>query len=177
MDETWLSYTENETWSEAADGVLSHRYEGNMDITNVPRQSADAFAVGGAVSTTEDLAVFMKALSTGTLFQNGIDTLNLMQDYVATPDMPGMEYGLGLMKLDAYETLYGCGNKHKSGTLWGHEGHGGAFAYVWESSNDDDSDDDTEPLVFTGTTNNEKRTYDDFVCKAINLHIKGKLVD
>jgi hypothetical protein len=37
------------------------------------------------------------------------------------------------------------------GLLWGHEGHGGAYAFVWEPAGSD------EWLVFTGTTSNTER--------------------
>merc|ERR1712224_565605 len=75
------------------------------------------------------------------------------------------------MRLSAHETLGGCESDPESGVLWGHEGHGGAFAYVWEGDHGED------PLVFTGTTNNDECPYDDFVCEAITIHLEESELD
>jgi hypothetical protein len=45
----------------------------------------------------------------------------------------------------------GPGASAQSGSLWGHEGHGGAYALVWEPEGGG------EPLAFTGTAGNTER--------------------
>ena len=76
------------------------------------------FAGGGLVSSQQDLAVFLGGMADGTLLSAA--SLDEMLDDVPI-GYPDYSYGLGLFLID-----FGA---HKK--VWGHEGHGGAFAYWW----------------------------------------------
>ncbi len=126
MHSTWLTYHEGRRGT-----APSHRYEGDEDLNDKPRQSAD-WAGGGLVSTTRDLEKFLRGLASGRLFRHAT-TLDTMREAVPVGE-PDLSYGLGLyrVKLD--------GGK---GELWGHDGHGNSFAYYWPERD----------ISFTGTLN------------------------
>ena len=114
MNNTWLTYKESRRGA-----APSHRYEGDEDLHNAARQSAD-WAGGGLVSTTRDLEKFLRGLASGKLFQNAA-TLEWMRE--ATPvGERDISYGLGLYRVKLGNGL---------GELWGHDGHGNSFAYYW----------------------------------------------
>ena len=112
---TYLSYREEPPVSLP----LAHRYEGADDLHAQLRQSAD-WASGGLVSTAADLAVFIHALAhDGRLLPPpAVAAMRLWQP----TDRPGLDYGLGLFRLDLPDDL---------GELWGHDGHGNSFMYYW----------------------------------------------
>ena len=126
MRDTWLSYRENPR------GLApSHRFEGEEDLHAVPRQSAD-WAGGGLVSTTRDLEKLLRGLVSGGLFKMA-GTLDILRKSVPT-GKEGITYGMGVYRVDL-----GGGQ----GEMWGHDGHGNAFAYYWPERG----------LFFTGTLN------------------------
>lgn len=126
MKSTWLTYHEPRVGA-----VPSHRFEGDEDLNNVKRQSAD-WAGGGLVSTTRDLERFLRGLAQGKIFRHP-ETLKQMLDTVPTGDAD-VYYGLGLylVRLDKNQ-----------GVVWGHDGHGNSFAYYWPEKD----------ITFTGTLN------------------------
>lgn len=118
LSDTYLSYHETAT----SDKTESHRYEFHEDLYQVPRQSAD-WAGGGLVSSQQDLALFLGGMADGTLLSAA--RLDEMLEDVPI-GYPDYSYGLGLFLID-----FGA---HKK--VWGHEGHGGAFAYWWPDSSE-----------------------------------------
>lgn len=126
MNSTWMTYREARRGPPP-----SHRFERRDDLANRNHQSAD-WGGGGLVSTTDDLARFLRGLASGRLFRRAA-TLETMLDAIPTGTR-GVGYGLGLytIRLDGAE-----------GVLWGHDGHGNAFAYYWPE----------QDLTFTGTLN------------------------
>ena len=126
MKDTWLSYRENQRSL-----APSHRFEGKEDLHAVPRQSAD-WAGGGLISTTGDLERLLRGMVSGGLFKNA-GTLDSMRKAVPTGE-EGITYGMGIYRVDL-----GGGQ----GEMWGHDGHGNAFAYYWPERG----------LFFTGTLN------------------------
>lgn len=113
---TYLSYHEDP----ASTLVEAHRYEGRYDLYGKANQSAD-WAGGGLVSSAGDLGRFFGALATDTLFADP-STGEAMQSFGPTDWGDDVGYGLGLIAVSLDGDL---------GTLWGHEGYGGSFAYVW----------------------------------------------
>ena len=64
---TWMKW--NESPPATCTGRLSSRYEGRLDVTVLPNQSAD-WSGGGLATTLDDLAVFMRSLVQGKLIQD-----------------------------------------------------------------------------------------------------------
>lgn len=126
MDDTWLTYREPRR-----SALPSHRFEGDDDLHNIPRQSAD-WAGGGLMSTARDLEKFLRGLATGRLFHRP-ETLETMRQSVPVGES-GISYGLGLYRVDLGKGL---------GEVWGHDGHGNSFAYYWPQRD----------ITFTGTLN------------------------
>jgi CubicO group peptidase (beta-lactamase class C family) len=125
MEDTTMSYLEP-----PAEGRReAHRYEARVDLHAQRRQSAD-WASGGLVSSARDLARFARALALGSLFAKP-STLEAMRAWHATGAFD-VDYGLGIFRVRLDRGL---------GDLWGHDGHGNAFAYVWQPRG----------LVLTGT--------------------------
>ncbi|MFZ4779681.1 MAG: serine hydrolase domain-containing protein [Terrimicrobiaceae bacterium] len=132
MNDTWMSYREKARGPE-----LSHRFEGVEDLHAVPRQSAD-WAGGGLVSTTRDLEKLLRGMVSGGLFKNA-DTLDIMREAVPTGE-DGITYGKGIYRVEL---------DRGQGELWGHDGHGNAFAYYWPERG----------LFFTGTLNQTRNDW------------------
>ncbi len=126
MNDTWLTYKERQRGDEP-----SHRYEGDEDLHNKPRQSAD-WAGGGLISTARDLERFLRGLASGALFKKA-SSLETMREAVPVGE-DGISYGLGLYRVELDGDL---------GELWGHDGHGNSFAYYWPQRD----------ITFTGTLN------------------------
>jgi hypothetical protein len=84
------------------------------------------------VTSLHDLETLGTALAAGRLFAEP-STLTTMQSWIPT-DQTDVEYGLGLFRvvLDAGR-----------GSLWGHDGYGNSFMYMWPE----------QGVVFTGTLN------------------------
>jgi D-alanyl-D-alanine carboxypeptidase len=133
LNDTFLAYREN------APGARREtaRYEGHLDVHDQRRQSAD-WAGGGLVSTTNDLTRFLISLASGRVLHQP-STLQTMWNWAPTGDKD-VDYGLGLfrIRLDAGE-----------GQLWGHDGHGNAFAYYWPERG----------ITFTGTLNQTRNDW------------------
>jgi D-alanyl-D-alanine carboxypeptidase len=127
MDDTTMSYRE----PAPAGRRESHRYEGRLDLFGQLRQSAD-WASGGLVSSARDLARFGEALVRRRLYSRP-STLDSMQAWHPTQKRD-VDYGLGLFRVH----LDG-----DAGDLWGHDGHGNAFMYVWPQGG----------WIFSGTLN------------------------
>ena len=133
--------------------VLSHRYEGDEDLTGVPRQSAD-WAGGGMVSSTRDLIGFVKDV----LLQGGreggkvLSEAMLLDTHLTGEE--GVRYGLGLFVLDLVEGEDGVG-----GRVWGHDGWGHAFMYVYEPPLMKEGE-EGEVLVLAGTVNQQDERAD-----------------
>lgn len=126
MTSTYLSYREQPP----ANAVISHRYEGKLDLHARTNQTAD-WAGGGLVSTAPDLERFIRGLAEGKLFASD-ETLAAMTTLVPT-DQAEVEYGLGVFHFE-------IGN---GGSVIGHDGWGNAFMYYWRE----------KKVVFTGTLN------------------------
>lgn len=116
MDVTYMRHHEDP----ASNLEESHRYEGREDLFDNTNQSAD-WAGGGLVSDGEDLSALWTALAADTLFADPA-TREAMFEFVPTDWGEDVDYGLGLIRV-RLDGDYGA--------LWGHEGHGGSFAYVW----------------------------------------------
>lgn len=115
MKHTFMSYREPKRGGYA----LSHRYEDALDLHGETRQSAD-WAGGGLVSDSSDLLQFLRGLARGTLFHKA-ETLPWMLAFQPTEE-EGVGYGLG---------LYRVALPKGAGHVWGHDGHGNAFAFYW----------------------------------------------
>jgi D-alanyl-D-alanine carboxypeptidase len=126
MSDTYVSYRE----PARAGRVESTRYEERLALRGERRQSAD-WAGGGLVSSARDLHRFTKALAAGRLFKARA-TLDAMKAWAPTGEKD-VDYGLGLFRL----RLDG------GGEVWGHDGHGNAFAFEWPERG----------LSFVGTLN------------------------
>jgi len=133
MERSYMNYSE----SQPVGITLAHRYEGNEDITGVPRQSAD-WGGGGTVSSAHELTKFLKGLTSGNLITQ--HSLNLMKNWTAGEDEDEY-YGLGLMMIDM----------HEKGQLWGHDGWCNSFMLVWEQTNANSAP--VTKALFTGTFN------------------------
>lgn len=83
------------------------------------RSFSSFYASGQTVSTTEDLLLFMKALTKQQLLKD--DSLRKMQDWKKM--RVGMKYGYGLMQLQFLPFT-------RKYTAWGHLGVSGAFMLV-----------------------------------------------
>jgi CubicO group peptidase (beta-lactamase class C family) len=140
LTETWLHWQE----PPASSVVESHRYEGSLDMYPQAHNSAD-WAGGGLVSTTRDLERFIGGLMRGQLFADS-KTLGLMTTWVPT-GAPGVEYGLGLFRVD-------LGPGH--GAIVGHDGYGNSWMYYWPEPD----------LVFTGTLNQSENDWWPLVAEA-----------
>jgi len=125
MNSTWLTYQEGRRGA-----APSHRFEGDEDLHNVARQSAD-WAGGGLVSTARDLERFLRGLASGKLFRDQ-RMLETMRE--AVPVEQDISYGLGLYRVQL---------DNGQGELWGHDGHGNSFAYYWPQRD----------ITITGTLN------------------------
>ena len=114
LGDTWLTYHEQPT----SGATESHRYEGTDDLFRVPRQGAD-WAGGGLVSSQRDLARFIEALAGGAVFDDDATLAAMLE--VQPTGQADVTYGLGVFGVDL----------GADGTLWGHDGYGGSFAYTW----------------------------------------------
>lgn len=76
MHDTYMSFREAGPPGQEVVRRLTHRYEEELDLTNVPRQSAD-WAGGGLISTAQDLSRFIRGLAEGGIF--GDDTQAVLQ--------------------------------------------------------------------------------------------------
>ncbi len=141
LNETFLSYHESPPTLKRA----AARYEGQLDVSDQLRQSAD-WAGGGLVSTARDLVRFAAGLTRGGFFHEP-STWKAMTNWHSTHS-EDVDYGLGLFRI-ALET--------RAGQLWGHDGHGNAFMYYWPE----------RELVFTGTLNQTQNDWWPLVSAAI----------
>jgi len=141
LDDTWLH------WREPQPGTLleSHRYEGSWDMYIKRHQSAD-WAGGGLVSSSGDLQAFIRALADDTLFSDP-GTILEMTAWVGA-GMPGIDYGLGLFRVDL-----GFGK----GEIWGHDGYGNAWMYYWPE----------QDVTFVGTLNQTENDWWPLVMAAV----------
>lgn len=139
MSHTYMSYREPRRGP-----APSHRFEGREDLHAVPRQSAD-WGGGGLVSTAGDLEKLLRGLA-----DQRLPDLNLreMQDWQST-GKPAISHGLGLYRIQLDDGL---------GELWGHDGHGNAFAYYWPQ----------RKTTFTGTLNQTENDWWPLVEAALN---------
>ena len=92
MNNTWFEYYEDPVGHQK----IAHSFQGPEDITMSGNTSFD-WSGGGLVSTTKDLAVFIKALMTDKLFKKP-ETLPQMMDIYET-GWP-FDYGLGLIEFN-----------------------------------------------------------------------------
>ena len=114
LDETYL-----ETLEPVPAGIkpLSHPYLGEMDIIDFD-PSVDLYGGGGLVSSTEDLALFYRALLRGKVFRRA-STLQIMLTVPPTnEDAPGGPYALGIQR-----------RKIGGNICWGHTGFWGTSAF------------------------------------------------
>ncbi len=155
----------------ASAAVLSHRYEEEEDLVGVPRQSAD-WAGGGLVSSTRDLCVFLReGLVHGRLLGNGSTGKGeeevggwMLRQTVPTEE-DGVRYGLGLYVVEMEEDEDGL-----DGRMWGHDGWGRSFAYVYERGAG------KEGLVVCGTVNQQEDRADPWKA-VVGVALKGVLKD
>lgn len=149
--------------------VLSHRYEEEEDLVGVPRQSAD-WAGGGLVSSTRDLCVFLREglaahdrlLGNGTGKAEGLG--GWMLRHTVPTEEDGVRYGFGLYVVELEEDADGL-----DGRMWGHDGWGHSFAYVYERVAG------KEGLVVSGTVNQQEDRADPW--KAVVGALKGVVQD
>jgi D-alanyl-D-alanine carboxypeptidase len=132
MNDSYLSYREPAPSARRE----SARYEDHLDIHRQRRQSAD-WASGGVVSTTHDLGRFGAALASGACFADP-RTASAMRGWHPT-GAPDVDYGLGVFRVRVDD----------QGEMWGHDGHGNAFLYVWPRRR----------IVFTGTLNQTRNDW------------------
>ncbi len=109
----------------------AHRFEGDWDMTGHTHLSAD-WAGGGLISSSRDLALFIRGLMRGDLFRDpaSLDAMRITHPTGAVD----VSYGLGLYRLQLDDGL---------GALFGHDGYGTAFMYYWPERD----------ITFTGTLN------------------------
>jgi len=148
---------------------LSHRYEGHEDLTGVPRQSAD-WAGGGMVSSTEDLSNFVKNMLLQGGRGGGGTLLEAMVLETHLTGEEGLRYGLGLFVMELVEGEDGVG-----GRVWGHDGWGHAFMYVYEPPVMKEGEgEEGEVLVMAGTVNQQDMRADpwDAIMVALRAVVK-----
>jgi D-alanyl-D-alanine carboxypeptidase len=100
-------------------GKMAHSFMGKRDITKTLNTSYD-WAGGGVVSTTADLALFLKALFDGELYKNEA-TLNKMTSMLPHQMKSGKTgfYGLGLYQYQFNgDTYFGHGGFWGSRIAW-----------------------------------------------------------
>jgi D-alanyl-D-alanine carboxypeptidase len=108
------------TWHETLEvkpkhaGTRAHQYYGEVDTFDW-HPSFDLYGGGGLVSTVGDMAIFLKALMKGNIFEND-KTLDLMKTVIEISSE--VNYGMGLYSLDI------DGKK-----MWGHAGFWNTFAF------------------------------------------------
>lgn len=91
------------------------------DYETTTWNASQAYTAGAVISTVPDMAIYIRGLVTGALFQNSA-TLELMK----TPVIDGSGAGPGLIDLS-----YGLGLQHYlPGQLWGHAGQTLGFTSV-----------------------------------------------
>lgn len=110
MTQTYFEYYE----SPLGEGKTAHSYLGKRNITKTLNTSYD-WAGGGVVSTTSDLAVFLKALFNGNLYQQE-STLQAMTRMLPHTLQSGKVsyYGLGLYQYTFNGDIY-----YGHGGFWG----------------------------------------------------------
>ncbi len=109
------------------DETMPHIYLGNMELTNRNKFLKSSKASGGAISTSREIMVFLKAFFTNKLFDNRIfEEYPIMRHL--QPSFGPILYGCGHMQIplkSAY-TLY-----QGKGSLIGHCGTTGSFAFYY----------------------------------------------
>lgn len=110
MTQTYFEYYESPT----GEGKTAHSYLGKRNITKTLNTSYD-WAGGGVVSTTSDLAVFLKALFNGNLYHQE-STLQAMTRMLPHTSQSGRVsyYGLGL-----YQYTFNGDIFYGHGGFWG----------------------------------------------------------
>ena len=138
-----------EGFEEHRGSAMTHPHEGTIDTFPI-HGSAD-WAGGGLVSDTDDLAVFARALATGTVVpQPELDQMLEFRFRTLDPakHSPGfLGYGMGVEARDVDGVL-----------LRGHRGHWGAWMHV----------DPATGLTITGTINQADRRPDRVVQGAVD---------
>jgi D-alanyl-D-alanine carboxypeptidase len=115
MKDSFLEYYEQAV----GNGKMAHSFMGKRDITKTLNTSYD-WAGGGVVSTTSDLALFLKALFDGKLYKSD-ETLKKMTTMLPHPMKSGKTgyYGLGLYQYQFNgDTFYGHGGFWGSRIAW-----------------------------------------------------------
>ncbi|GLZ80860.1 serine hydrolase [Actinorhabdospora filicis] len=92
----------------ALPGPAPRGYQDGVDVTE--QEPSALYSSGGIVSTAADLNRFLTALLDGEVVPAPL--LDAMRETVPMPDVPGVGYGLGLMRLPV-----SCGK-----TVWGQAG-------------------------------------------------------
>lgn len=105
MSNTYFEYYEPAT----GNGRIAHSFFGKRDITKTLNTSYD-WAGGGVISTTTDLASFLKGLFEGKLYKD-VSTLKEMTTFLPHTTKSGeiSYYGLGLYKYHFKDDYYGHG--------------------------------------------------------------------
>lgn len=99
---------------------LAQLYYGSRNVTGIPSLSI-SFAGGGIASTAPDLLLFMRALATGKLFDQG--TLAAMRQN-AVKFVPGIRYSYGIMDIVGMPLLMPARIR-----CWGNAGSTGTFLF------------------------------------------------
>jgi D-alanyl-D-alanine carboxypeptidase len=114
LDETYLETLEAPP---AGSKGLSHPYFGDLDTVELDA-SHDLYGGGGLVSSTEDLALFYRALLTGRIFERDSTLQTMLKVPATNENAPGGAYAMGITRREI------------SGVLcWGHRGFWGTSAY------------------------------------------------
>jgi len=136
--------------------ILSHRYESEEDLVNVPRQSAD-WAGGGLVSSAQDLTLFARKglLGSRSGGREGVSLANIMMAESVLTGMNGVWSSLGLFVMDLEEEEDGV-----DGRIWGHDGWGHSFMFVYEPPQSDQQHAESDILILAGTVNQQDERAD-----------------
>jgi len=131
MEHTYLEFRETARPSVSGRGP-AHVFFGEVDYTSFRSLSAD-WAGGGLVTTTEDMARFMRAYADNEIFAQP-DSRKAMFDWLPWQG-EAMDYGLGVTRING-----------KMFTVWGHLGVGQAFMLYWPDGD----------VVLCGTLNQDE---------------------
>lgn len=125
MRQSYLLYRETPRPVESG-RPASHPYSGATDYGSLRSTSAD-WGSGGLVSTTADLARFLRAFVEGDAFRDPWNRAQMMT-WVRTGER-GVSYGLGIRHFDLDKLGIAGG-----GELWGHTGFLKAFMLYWPAA-------------------------------------------
>lgn len=126
MTHTHRHFAEEERPAEAG-RPTSRWYREDLPCNEIRALSAD-WGGGGLYSTAGDLSLFLHAFVKDEIFRRPSAKAEMLQ---WTDAMPGVGYGLGIIRLDMDRITEDLPPGMKLGTVWGHQGASSAFMYYW----------------------------------------------